>query len=93
MEKTSVTDAEQVQTELVCKIAAHIFGDLIRRYDSEIRDKIHNGSPEWREALASDAVRIAREIIWRERSLNPQPTEPHGALRSPVLSHSRNSRR
>jgi len=63
METINVTDAESYQAELICKIAAGIFGDLMREYESEIRQKIHNGSPEWREALVSDAVRIARLIV------------------------------
>lgn len=63
MGKTSVTGAECCRAEVLCNIAATIFGSLLNRYDREIMDNIHNGDPFWREALSMDAVRIASCII------------------------------
>jgi hypothetical protein len=48
---------------LICQIAASVFGDLFREYNLEIRQEIHNGSEDWREEIAEDAVRIAKLIV------------------------------
>jgi len=63
MDKTGAIGAERFRTEMLCSIAATIFGSLLKNYDREIRDNIHNGDPGWREALSMDAVRIASCII------------------------------
>jgi hypothetical protein len=70
--KTNAIGAERCQTELLCSIAATIFGSLLNNYDREIRDNVHNGDPGWREALSMDAVKIASYIIENAEKLTKQ---------------------
>jgi hypothetical protein len=71
-DKISAIGAECCQTDLLCRIAATIFGSLLNNYDREIRDNVHNGDPDWREALSMDAVKIASYIIENAEKLTKQ---------------------